>query len=121
MVHALRTTYYALPSRHFDLLYFRHDFVTEDVESIRIAYVAEADDALVEAEVGQIAEAIHHLLHRHAALGPIARDVNVVQTGFLDLFIGPVLSLAVSAQYVEFMTQSVVASASEEVATVGIL
>src|SRR5438045_9248830 len=90
-----------LPSCHLDFMHFRRYLVAEDVESIRLADVRHADDAVIEAQLCQVGELVYRLLRRYTAVRAIAGDVDPIKAGLLDLLVGAVLGVAVLSQDVE--------------------
>src|ERR1044072_87616 len=93
-----------LPSRGPDVVHRGHD-LPENIEGVGIAHVAQAEDRLVEAHLGQLAETIHSLLRRHAPFPAVAGDEQAVEAGLLDLLVGPAFGLAVALEHLQLVAQ----------------
>src|SRR5207237_881887 len=104
-----------------DLMDGRHHLVAERVEGVGLAHVAQADDALVDAHLGKVAELVDGLLRRYTLFTAAASHHDMAEGGFLNFLVRTAFLFAVAAQHVQLVLHHLVPHAYEEVASVAVL
>src|SRR5260370_18777972 len=110
-----------LAARYRYLFDNRDAFGGQEVERFQVVDVAQAEDGLVDAHSGQFCKLLNGLGPGCCPVARLARQVETVERGFLDLLVRAAHRLAVIAQGVQLMLHLVLAQTGEEGAGISVL